>query len=163
MSWREKLEQILSSASVSGGDLVIVGVGNTLRGDDGVGVELARILKESMKSERAKVFIVEDKVDLIPKMLRDVNPGIILLLDAADFGGRPGEIRVMKLEEASRKAISTHELPLDLIMKAAGISAPAYVLGIQVENLEFGKEVSPQVKAAANEVASLLLKLVVSL
>ncbi|MEM3921394.1 MAG: hypothetical protein QXG25_00695, partial [Nitrososphaerota archaeon] len=62
-----------------------------------------------------------------------------------------------------RKAISTHELPLDLIMKAAGISAPAYVLGIQVENLEFGKEVSPQVKAAANEVASLLLKLVVSL
>lgn len=163
MSWRMKLEEIVSRLLMSGGDLVIIGLGNTLRGDDGVGVELARTLKWSLRSRRAKVLIAEDRVDLIPKMLENTNPGMILFLDAADFGGRPGEIRLMKIEESLGKTISTHELPLDLLLKTADVSAPAYILGIQIETLELGRAMSPSVKAAADEVASFLLNLLMGL
>lgn len=161
--WEEELKQIIRGLLMSGGDLVIIGVGNLLRGDDGVGVELAKILRQLLKSERVKVLIIEDRVDLIPRALKNMNPGLILFLDAADFGGRSGEIRLMKLEDALGKAVSTHELPLNLLLKVAEISAPAYVLGIQVETLEFGRGISPAVKAAADEAASLLLNLLMGL
>jgi hydrogenase 3 maturation protease len=110
-----------------------------------------------------KVLIVEDRVDLIPRMLRNVNPRIILIFDAADFGGRSGEIRIMSPDEASGKTISTHEMPLDLMLRLAEKNAPAYVLGIQVETLELGRGISPAVKAAAGEVASFLLNLLAGL
>jgi hydrogenase 3 maturation protease len=157
--WGEGLKRIIDYSLAGEGDLVLIGVGNPLRGDDGVGVEIARTLRQSLRNERVMVVIVEDRVDLIPRMLRDVNPRAILILDAADFGGRPGEIRIMSLDEATGKAISTHEMPLDLMLRLVKKDALAYVLGIQVEALEFGTGISPAVKVAADEVASFLLSL----
>ncbi len=163
MNWRKELKQIIDDLLMRGGDLVLVGVGNPLRGDDGVGVELAKTLKRLLKNEKIKVVIVEDRVDLIPRMLKPMAPGAIIFFDAADFGGRSGEIRLMKLEEASGKTISTHGMPLDLIMKLSEISVPAYVLGIQVETLEFGRGISPAVRAAEEVVTSFLLSLLMRL
>jgi len=161
--WREKLRRIIDDLLAGEGDLVLIGVGNPLRGDDGVGVEIARTIMRFLRSGRVKVLIVEDRVDLIPRMLRNVNPRIILIFDAADFGGRSGEIRIMSPDEASGKTISTHEMPLDLMLRLAEKNVPAYVLGIQVETLELGRGISPAVKAAAGEVASFLLNLLAGL
>lgn len=157
--WKEELRRIIDDLLAGEGDLVLIGVGNPLRGDDGVGVEIAKILKQSLRNERVKVVIVEDRVDLIPRMLRGANPRAVLIFDAADFGGRPGDVRIMSSDEASGKAISTHEMPLDLMLRLAEKGAPAYVLGIQVETLEFGTGISPAVKVAVDEVASFLLNL----
>ena len=163
MGWREELRRIIEASLAGEGDLILIGVGNPLRGDDGVGVEIARILMQYLRNERVKVLIVEDRVDLIPRIIEDVNSRIILIFDAADFGGRPGEVRIMSPDEASGKTISTHDMPLSLMLRVAEKDAPAYVLGIQVETLEFGRGISPAVKAAADEVASLLLNLLAGL
>ncbi len=163
VGWREELRRIIEASLAGEGDLILIGVGNPLRGDDGVGVEIARILMQYLRNERVKVLIVEDRVDLIPRIIEDVNSRIILIFDAADFGGRPGEVRIMSPDEASGKTISTHDMPLSLMLRVAEKDAPAYVLGIQVETLEFGRGISPAVKAAADEVASLLLNLLAGL
>jgi hydrogenase 3 maturation protease len=163
VGWREELRRIIEASLAGEGDLTLIGVGNPLRGDDGVGVEIARILMQYLRNERVKVLIVEDRVDLIPRIIEDVNSRIILIFDAADFGGRPGEVRIMSPDEASGKTISTHDMPLSLMLRVAEKDAPAYVLGIQVETLEFGRGISPAVKAAADEVASLLLNLLAGL
>lgn len=163
VGWKEELRRIIEGSLAGEGDLMLIGIGNPLRGDDGVGVEIVRILMQSLRNEKVKVLIVEDRVDLIPRMLRDVNPRIILIFDAADFGGSPGEIRIMSPDEASGKTTSTHDMPLNLMLRLAEKDAPAYVLGIQVETLEFGRGVSPAVKAAADEVANFLLNLLARL
>jgi len=163
VGWREELRRIIEGSLAGEGDLMLIGIGNPLRGDDGVGVEIVRILMQSLRNEKVKVLIVEDRVDLIPRMLRDVNPRIILIFDAADFGGSPGEIRIMSPDETSGKTTSTHDMPLNLMLRLAEKDAPAYVLGIQVETLEFGRGISPAVKAAADEVASFLLNLLAGL
>ena len=163
VGWREELRRIIEGSLAGEGDLMLIGIGNPLRGDDGVGVEIVRILMQSLRNEKVKVLIVEDRVDLIPRMLRDVNPRLILIFDAADFGGRPGEVRIMSPDETSGKTTSTHDMPLNLMLRLAEKDAPAYVLGIQVETLEFGRGVSPAVKAAADEIANFLLNLLARL
>jgi len=135
-------------------------VGNPLRGDDGIGVKITRDLKALLEkrgsgSRRIKPIIVEDRVDLIPKFLRGLNPDLIVIFDAMDFGGEIGEIRFVSLPEAD-KTISTHNIPLDLMLKLAGITAPVYVLGIQISSIEFGKPINPEVLKACEEVIRFL-------
>jgi len=154
----EELRRILSKIP-EGGEIVFLGVGNPLRGDDGIGVKITRDLKALLEKhgsrKRIKPIIVEDRVDLIPKFLKGLNPDLIIIFDAMDFGGEVGEIRLASLPEAD-KTISTHNIPLDLMLKLAEITAPVYVLGIQISSIEFGKPINPRVLKACEEVIRFL-------
>jgi len=158
MEWMEELRRILSKISEDG-EIVFLGLGNPLRGDDGIGVKITRDLKALLEKRgsrrRIKPIIVEDRVDLIPKFLRGLNPDLIIVFDAMDFGGEIGEIRFVSLPEAD-ETISTHNIPLDLMLKLAGITAPVYVLGIQISSIEFGKPINPRVLKACEEVIRFL-------
>lgn len=156
MSWKHVLKDVLERSLERDGDLVFVGLGNPLRGDDGIGVKIAAKLSETLRHERVKILVVEERVDLLPRELERLKPAMILFFDAADFGGKPGEIRLMSLRESAGKVISTHEIPLELVVKISGISSPTYLLGVQVKSLEFGGQVSPPVKAAGEEVIRFL-------
>ena len=160
MSWREILKKLLVSAmEAEDKQIILIGVGNPIRGDDLVGVKIARELKSKLKIKKFKILIVEDRVDLIPSFLRGLNPGLILIFDAADFGGKPGEIKIMSPAEFSGKTISTHELPLDLMLRLAEVSAPAYVVGIQISNLRIGETMNSLVEKAAEEIVEFLLNI----
>jgi len=161
MSWRETLKKLLELFTRSSEDkeLVLIGVGNTLRGDDAVGVEIVRELESKLKSENLRILTVEDRVDLIPDLLKRTNPSLILVFDAADFGGNPGEVRIMSPAESSGKTTSTHELPLELMLRLAEVSAPAYVVGIQIMNLGIGEGMSPPVREAVDEIVKFLMSI----
>jgi len=125
--------------------------------DPGLAKSIVQKIWEISKDlPRVKILVVEERVDLLPRELERLKPTMILFFDAADFGGNPGEIRLMSLRESAGKAISTHEIPLELIIKISGISSPTYLLGVQVKSLEFGERVSPPVKAAGEEVIRFL-------
>ncbi len=136
--------------------MVFVGLGNPLRGDDGIGVRIAEVLKNSLECKKVEVIIVEDRVDLLGRFLEDLKPSLLIFFDAADFGGKPGEIRILDLAEASEKTISTHSIPLQVVLKASGIESPSYVIGIQIMSLEFGDGISEPVKETGNVVTNFL-------
>lgn len=156
MSWEDVLKDILRRALKGRGDIVFVGIGNPLRGDDGIGVMIAAKLREVLRHERVKILVVEERVDLLPKELRSLKPAMLMFFDAADFGGKPGEIRLMSLRESAGKAISTHEIPLELMVKVSGVSSPTYLLGVQVRSLEFGEGMSSPVKASGEKIVRVL-------
>ncbi|MDW8021221.1 MAG: hydrogenase maturation protease, partial [Nitrososphaerota archaeon] len=79
-----------------------------------------------------------------------------IFFDAADFGGKPGEIRILSPEEASGTVVSTHTIPLNAILEVAGIKAPSYVVGIQAVKLGFGEEMSDPVKDAGKIIVEFL-------
>ena len=142
---------------------VIVGVGNRLRGDDAVGC-LALDELGSLTAPRSL-----DGVDLIDagtvpenqiEPIARLSPDRILFIDACDFGGEPGEIRLFKGEETDRLAgglVSTHTLPLNLIAGLLSQKAKAKVslLGVQPANLEFNTGLSEPVAQALPAVVSL--------
>ena len=157
MDWRSRLRRILAEAS-EGGQVIFIGIGNPLRGDDGIGVKIAEDLKALLRRGGVEVMVIEDRVDLIPKVLENRNVSLIIFFDAADFGGKPGEIRMMSVSESSGKTLSTHDLPIELMLKISGTNAPAYVIGIQATAIKFGEEIRPQVVEAGKAIVRFLVK-----
>ena len=151
----DTLEQNLESTS-----LAVIGLGNPDRADDGAGIVIASKLKERypqgvfLETERSVEGIV---LDLLEQ--RDVKT--FLFLDASDFGGEPGEIRLFTHEDAKRfiPAVSTHKVPITFLMEIIFKQGKkAFLLGIQPGSLEFMGEMSPPVEKAVSILENLLVK-----
>jgi hydrogenase 3 maturation protease len=142
--------------SLGAGD-VIVGVGNTLRGDDGFGPELiARI------GGRARCRALdggEMPEEQAPAILEG-NPGKILFADAVAFGGQPGELVLLQPDELGKKvALSTHTLPLAMFIRQLQQQLPTaaiMILGVQPRQIALGRGLSPDVNRTVQLLADLL-------
>ena len=123
----------------------VVGVGNPLRGDDGCGVLVSEKLKE--KGAELSFSCGQVPENYLGKIASH-NPEFILIVDAVDFGGRPGEIKYFKGKEVFR-GLSTHTGGLDLVagFLETSTGASVVVAGIQPEKLN-GKMTETVRKAA---------------
>jgi hydrogenase maturation protease len=144
------LERIRSLA-LSRGTLVI-GLGNPDRADDGAGTAIVSHWKARLK-ERAFFDTETSAETAVFEGLEVPDTEVFLFVDAADFGGRPGEIRVFGAAESARfqPAISTHKVPIDLLMQMIrSRGRQAYLLGIQPGSLElFGRMTEGVAEAVA--------------
>ena len=135
-------------------DVVVLGIGNRLRGDDAAGVLVA---EECMRRGMAGV----DCGDVPENHLADVarrEPRVVILADAADFGGRPGDAAVFEADELGGRGVATHGMPISLIADhlAALCGARVLLLAVQPKALGFGLALSPEVAAAAARAADVL-------
>ena len=82
----------------------------------------------------------------------------ILLLDAVDFGGSPGEITILRAEELPARVGTTHNPSLGLLMRylEAESGAQVLLLGIQPASIGFGKPISVPVLASVEALARML-------
>jgi len=159
LAWRDSLTRIIEGLRDEK-PIAIIGLGNMLRRDDGVGVYVASKLKNLLRGVRwVKVIVAEDRVDYAAKELEKVNPRLIIVIDAMEFHGIPGEIRVVRLEDVEEPYAYTHRIPMKTIFKLVGIEAPTYVIGIQVASRDFGEGLSREVKIAGDEVIEFLTKI----
>ena len=139
----------------AGPRVLVLGVGNPIMGDDGVGQRLLQAL-----AARAPALVGVEFLDagtlglvLLPRLERC---SALLALDAAQLGGAPGELRVYEgaqLDEFLKTArTSVHELGLRDLLDAARLtgSLPARraLVGVQPARLGWGTELSPAVEAA---------------
>ncbi|QOJ78771.1 hydrogenase maturation protease [Infirmifilum lucidum] len=144
------LEEVRSARRV-----VLVGLGNTLRGDDGVGVFIARRLaKRGLKD---KVVVAGPNPEFFVREIASREPELVVFLDAVDAGLPPGSVVVAPIPggEARVPPLSTHAIPLSLLVEALGVRA--YLLGVQVEDTELGSRMSPRVRRAGESLAEKLL------
>ena len=128
------------------GKVIILGVGNPLRGDDGAGPYLVEQLKGRVK---ATLLDCEDVPENFLGQIAENQPDIVLIVDAVDFGMSPGTVAL--LEEGlllGGRSWSTHHSSLRLFMKCVKSEAggKVLVLGIQPGSTEYGNEISPKVK-----------------
>jgi len=146
------LDQIESR--LRGRTVVVVGVGNRLCGDDGVGPWVA---------DRIAVAGPELVIDagttpenfLGPLIER--GPEVVLFVDAVAFGEKPGHVVLATIEELTGRLNTTHAPSLKLvadILAAYGIEC--WVLGIQPARTTVGAALHARVAAAAEEAAEAL-------
>jgi hydrogenase maturation protease len=117
---------------------VVIGLGNPDRADDGAGIEIVSHWKARLK-ERAFFDTETSAETAVFDGLEDPEAEVFLFVDAADFGGEPGEIRLFGREETDRfqPAISTHKVPIGLLTQMIrSRGRQAYLLGIQPGSVE---------------------------
>lgn len=134
--------------------IAVAGVGHRLRGDDAVGSLIAERLRER---GLADVFDVECVPENHFGALLDAHPGLVLFVDAADWGGAPGDTRLAPAHALTERCASTHALSLSLLahlLEAHGVEC--WLAGIQPADLRVGAPLSPAVAAAARALESTL-------
>jgi hydrogenase 3 maturation protease len=129
------------------GRVVVVGVGNALRADDAAGPLLAESLRRRFPD---RVFDVAEVPENYLGLIRRARPDTILLIDAADFGGEPGDMRIASEEDVAGFAGGTHAAPLSMFMAlaAAETGAEVRLLAVQVKSTRLGGTMCEEVRAA---------------
>ncbi len=133
-----------------------MGIGSELNGDDAAGVAAARLLRP-LFAHVEHVLVVEagPVAENSTGSLRRFRPDVVILLDAAWFGGEPGEIRGLDWHEADGFSASTHTLPLSVFASylESEFGCSVLLLGVQAASVEFGDPISPAVKRAVRRLA----------
>jgi hydrogenase 3 maturation protease len=152
----EVLEQL---SKLRGSKTVILGIGNSLKGDDGAGPLICRQLQDAEIS--ADVIdagtVPENYIQPIIKKA----PQNLLIIDAIDFGNPPGVVRIFKPEQLSSLVISTHTLSPRLLvdMVCKSIEVDVHFVGIQPEQTQLGQPITPQVKQAVQKLTDVLVEI----
>ncbi|MGA2495004.1 MAG: hydrogenase maturation protease [Roseiarcus sp.] len=143
------------------GNALIVGYGNPLRGDDGVGQAVARAFAGKDALDGVEAIACHQ---LTPELAeRFAAAARVVLIDAA-AGSEAGRVSVMPLQPAPAPAstLGHHVEPAQLLHMAQalyGRSPEAYLVTVGVGSLELGEGLSPPVMAALPEVIATVRRL----
>ena len=126
----------------------IVGIGNPLKGDDGFGPRLV----EMLRAERVKADIFDcgtaPENYIFPILA--ISWETIILIDTADLGADPGDIKVINIDEISNASFSTHNPSPRLfadLLKMGRDGLNIFAISIQPKTIAFGKPMSEEIKS----------------
>jgi hydrogenase maturation protease len=149
---------------------LVLGLGNPILTDDGVGIHVARAVADHTPSTGA-VTVAEASVGGL--RLLDVLAGYdwAVIVDAVLTGGRPGDVTQLQPGDlrASLHSGSTHDLSLPgalALGRQIGMALPAderiVLVAVEAEDvLTFGESCTPAVAAAVPRAARVVQDLIV--
>ncbi len=132
---------------------VLMGIGNELRGDDAIGLYVAR----RFRREGWKVIVAGQVPEDFTSEIKRIRPGLLVIVDAALMGLEPGDIRRIPPEKIPGVSFSTHGMPLSfLISYLREYVGETIIIGIQPLSMEFGAEMSDVVREAGDSLLRIL-------
>ena len=145
---------------------IIVGLGNPLVTDDGVGIVVARRLRQTLTDSQVEI----EEAYAGGLRLMDVLVGYdrAILVDAmVTQGGEAGTVRTLSLRDmvATRNTVSSHDTNLALALelgRLAGLRLPAEIalVGIEAADVStFGETLTHAVAEAVPQAADLVMAL----
>ncbi|MCK4531571.1 MAG: hydrogenase maturation protease [Candidatus Aenigmarchaeota archaeon] len=153
----------LSSPKIKERRFAILGIGNDLKGDDGIGWYVVDKLRKELKKDENLLLVKTSVPENHVKEISDFTPNMLIIIDSADFKKSPGEIKTIKGYQISESFISTHTTPLTLFLRLyqadQSFKKPFILIGIQRKSNEFGQPMSRPVKKAGDKLAKIILKL----
>lgn len=138
--------------------ILILGIGNRMRGDDAIGCLVADALQDF--TGLTVIDCGSAPENFIDKVV-NYEPKRIIMVDACNFGAEPGKFQLFserQIEKIYQNLISTHTLPLTLFvaMIKKQLDCEVQLLGIQPGNLEFGEGLSPKLEKAKKQIINYL-------
>lgn len=133
----------------------VVGIGSRWHADDAAG---PAVISRISGRIAAKCVDAGDAPERHLGEVIESGAEAILLLDAVNFGGAPGEIALFTADELSGRLATTHTSSLRVLMRylAAESGADVVLAGIQPASVAFGRPMSAAVAASVEAVAGLL-------
>ncbi len=142
---------------------VVIGIGNPLRGDDGVGVRAIESLRGFQLDGVELLEGMTYGIDLLPYIEGRKK---VIFIDAIDAGDEPGAVFRFSPHEVRQKrrvpSLSLHDFGLyDLIASAELLERcpeEIIIIAVQIKSLEAGTKLSKEVENALPHVRRLVLE-----
>lgn len=160
-SWKrwaiQKLKSLAPTDRIS-----LLGIGSELRGDDAIGLEIARQLKQKITVPSCQVIEAGTSPENFISILRQFAPAMVLLIDAAQMDAPPGTIRWLSSDDIADLPATTHALPLHLLAQylQKEINCQVALIGIQPLQTGFQAPITKSVLLAMDEVINGIIELV---
>jgi hydrogenase 3 maturation protease len=142
------------------GTVVIVGMGNTLRSDDGAGPRFIEMLSKKLHgAARFPVSVHLMNCHQTPENyigpIAHLQPHTVVLVDCVSLGLLPGEIRIVKAGALLDQPPSTHTASPALFMNRLKqeTGADVFMIAVQPATTSFGESLSMPVRHALTELA----------
>jgi hydrogenase maturation protease len=138
---------------------LIVGYGNSLRGDDGAGYVAAELLRDRLHDPDVEIL---SQHQLLPELMEPMaRAAHVVFIDAA-VSGRAGKFNKIPLRPAPACSRFTHhatpESLLAGVQRLYGHTPEATLYTIPGRNFELGQDLTPSVRRAVNELVDTLEK-----
>jgi len=135
-------------------DYLIMCIGNRYGGDDGIGPYIA----DKIKNEESIDFVVLD-CGTVPENFTSIvkrqSPKNLIIVDAVEMNLNPGEIRIIPKEKIGVMHISTHAIPLSVLIDYfEHYVNNIFIIGIQPKNM-FG-EISKEIKKSGDNLVEIV-------
>lgn len=143
--------------------MLILGVGNPLMKDDGIGAHIVHELEKLRLPEGVKVLDAGTKGLGLVDLMRQAPK--VVFVDAVDMGKEPGTVKrytPQEIKEVNDKVtFSLHEVGLPQVLRLAsllGVSPEVVIFGIQPKDLGRGTGLSQELKRAAPNIIESVLR-----
>ena len=137
------------------GKVVIVGIGNSMKSDDGFGPALIERVKGKVKAVCINAGTTPE--NYVGAIARE-KPDTVLLVDAVHMDLEPGKYEILGPEEIIKSGFTTHDISPKMFIEylKSETNAAIYMLGIQPERLDLGEEMSAAVMKTLEELSELI-------
>jgi len=139
----------------------VVGVGNLLLKDEGIGVHIAHALQQIDIPYNVKIIDGGTSLDL-PDCLENVDK--LIIIDAVKTGGQPGTIyrfHPYDMDIESEGIISLHELGLAQSLRMMRLIGnepkETVIIGIEPKEIDWGTELSAELQQKIPEIINIVL------
>ncbi len=142
--------------------VLVLGVGNVLEGDDGVGIAAVGRLAEGCLPEGVRAYDMGTALLDLPSEVS--GAGRVVVIDAVQTGGRPGTVYRAELdgleEEAGGEPLSLHQVGVGQMLAMARLSGlelgPAVLVGVEAEDISLREGLSESVERALPRVLEIV-------
>ena len=155
MSFESELSEFLADFK----KLIVLGVGNELKSDDGVGpFIIKKLLAENIENDNLLFINAETVPENFTGKIRKENPSHVIIVDACLMGCQPGEIKIVDKEDFANIGISTHSMSLSYFVKYLEKDNDFKVIfvGIEPETMDWGENPTEKVEKTAFEFIEIL-------
>jgi hydrogenase maturation protease len=141
---------------------VVLGVGNLLFSDEGVGVHVVNKLMEMALPP--EVEVIDGAVGGLGLMNVVMGADRLIVIDAVKGGGPPGSIYRLGAEDLTTYPdvykMSVHEIGVLEVIRLSGLmghTPKTTVIGVEPKSLETGMELSPEIQSKVPRIIELIL------
>jgi hydrogenase 3 maturation protease len=145
---KTKLENILKKDHTK---ILLAGVGNVLRSDDGIGVYIVSGIDGH---DNLSKLLVEVSIENYINKINSIAPDILVIADCIDFNREPGFADIIPVEQTREFNISSHNITLKRVSEF--LKMKVYALGVQPASLRVGENLTPVVKESADKIIEII-------
>ena len=144
--------------------IAVIGIGNILRRDDGIGIRVIEFLESTGVPSYVKLIQGDiSGLDLI----KYFEYNRVIIVDAAKMGIPAGTVKIFTPEDiilnGFKDAISTHSIGLKETLRLANSLKKIkniQIIGIEPYNIEFGLEITKELQKKVPDICNQVIQLV---
>ncbi len=136
-------------------ELVVLGIGNRLMTDDGIGIHIVEELQKT--NTNIKIQYVVGETDVYFCLNQIENALMAIIIDAAYLNKEPGSISIVPLDKVAENPvypISVHDTHFLDLVKKSGQNVKGLLIGIEPNEIGFGTSLSSVLESKFMEIIS---------